>query len=106
MKIELSRVIPGDHPCVPDHFPGNPIIPAVVILAEVINACQESFSAYRVIGFPRVKFAAPLHPGETFSIRLSEPEKLRVRFECKAGQVLLAKGQIRLAAQHAGVDES
>ena len=106
MEIELSRSIPGDHPCVPHHFPGNPIIPGVVILAEVINACRASYSEYRVAGFPRVKFAAPLHPDETFTIGLSAPDKLLVRFECKVGQGLLAKGQLRLASQSAVADGS
>ncbi len=33
--IERVVTIPADHPSLPGHFPGRPIVPAVVILDEV-----------------------------------------------------------------------
>ena len=35
-----SFTIPADHPTLPGHFPGRPVVPGVVLLDEVMAACR------------------------------------------------------------------
>ena len=36
MTFQATRIIRADHPSLPGHFPGAPLVPGVVILDEVI----------------------------------------------------------------------
>lgn len=107
MTIESRRVISGDHPSLPHHFPGNPVVPAVVILNEVARLIGENRPGYWISGIRRVKFTAPLRPGQAFTLKLSFPDAGTALFECRsAGEgpsgdpVLLAQGNLELAEGH------
>jgi len=41
MNIETRHVMSGDHPSLPHHFPGDPIVPGAVILSEVARIIGE-----------------------------------------------------------------
>ena len=41
MTFEVLRLIHADHPSLPGHFPGAPLVPGVVILDEVVAALAE-----------------------------------------------------------------
>ena len=50
MTFEVTRAIRADHPSLPGHFPGTPLVPGVVILDEIVAALAEwrrRLSAYR-----------------------------------------------------------
>jgi 3-hydroxyacyl-[acyl-carrier-protein] dehydratase len=92
-----ERVIPASHPSLPGHFPGQPIVPGVLILDVVVQALREWRPHSRVAALPNVKFLSPLLPGEPFSIELSQEDASRpLRFDCRAGERRLAQGQITL----------
>ena len=56
--------IPADHPCLPGHFPGHPLVPGVVVLEQVLlAAAAEHGQALSHLRLPQVKFLAPLCPG-------------------------------------------
>lgn len=94
---EIERIIPADHPSLTGHFPGNPIVPGVVILDEVVHAVLQAEHARSLRAVPAVKFLAPLRPGQVFLIRFGVLTGGRVDFRCTlpAGQVL-AQGQLVL----------
>ena len=97
MPAETRCVIPADHPALAGHFPGNPIVPGVVILDRVIQALMDWKPGGRLTGMPTVKFLAPLYSQQAFTIRLVEAGPGRVRFECLQddGQSLV-QGQLAM----------
>jgi 3-hydroxymyristoyl/3-hydroxydecanoyl-(acyl carrier protein) dehydratase len=65
MRIEARLSVSADHPSLPGHFPGQPVMPGVLLLERLIEAAQASIgSPLHVMGMPQVKFLAPLLPGE------------------------------------------
>jgi|GEM_PF-1444618 len=69
MTYETSLVISPQHPSLAGHFPGHPIIPAVVILEEIIDLVQQWQSNYWVSGIQTVKFLRPWPPGQSVELR-------------------------------------
>ncbi len=96
MNREAEGVVHSDHPSLAGHFPGEPIVPAVVLLEKVLESLEISGEKSDVIGIPSVKFLAPLLPDQTFSIHLQSIGARRVRFECRREGKALARGELRL----------
>ena len=92
--------IPHDHPCLPGHFPGQPIVPGVLVLDHVLAAIEARHGALGALRMPQVKFAQPLLPGEEARIELEPPLDVappRWRFRVLRGDALLASGEVRAA---------
>jgi 3-hydroxyacyl-[acyl-carrier-protein] dehydratase len=88
------RVAP-DHPCLPGHFPGAPLVPGVLLLEQVAQALR----AWRGARLARVidaKFVAPLLPDQHALLELSEVNG-RLRFEIRRDGELLARGTVEEA---------
>ena len=92
-QVVMQARIGADHPSLPGHFPGNPIVPGVVLLDEVVTAIASWRPGFVPAGFPAVKFLSPLRPDEAFTIRLQQ-SAASVQFECVAGERLLARGSV------------
>jgi len=90
--------IEHDHPALPGHFPGRPIVPGVLLLEHVVAAIEEEDGPLECLRLPRVKFARPLLPGETARIEfepVGEAGARRWRFRIvHAGGDVLASGDI------------
>jgi 3-hydroxyacyl-[acyl-carrier-protein] dehydratase len=89
---ETTFVVEEDHPSLPGHFPGEPILPGVVVLDRALQAAEAWLgSMLLVTGLAHVKFASPLRPGDRarLNLRLDAPS---LRFEVHNGETLVAKG--------------
>ena len=96
MSHVIDCSIPASHPSIPGHFPGNPIVPAVVILDEVIAACNEWQPSIRIEGISNAKFVSPLAPDQAFNIHLDAPGKGSIKFECRLKDRTLVTGKIQI----------
>ena len=95
MTHERVVVIGPDHPSLPGHFPGHPVIPGVVLLGEVIDTLRRMTGQQVVVtALPSVKFASPLSPGEALTIRMEQDEPGRAAFHCHANGRLVASGSL------------
>jgi len=97
--VQLAHAVPLDHPAFAGHFPGQPLLPGALILAEVMEAVQRVPAlAARLGSHPTLaaaKFLAPVRPGSTLSIELQpEPGAARgVRFDVRCDGVVAVTGR-------------
>ena len=89
----MHFTISPDHPSLPGHFPGKPIVPGVVLLERVIEAIEAAHGPLPPLRLPQVKFMQPLLPGESADVHL-EGSAPRWRFRVTRAEVLLASGEI------------
>lgn len=87
--------IDATHPSLPGHFPGNPVVPGVVLLQRVAAALSQ-WRGTRIAGLD-VKFLAPLLPNQNATIELRE-DVHRVRFAVIRDDVVLARGILEPAS--------
>jgi 3-hydroxyacyl-[acyl-carrier-protein] dehydratase len=87
--------IDAAHPAMPGHFPGNPVVPGVVLLRCVADALKQ-WRGVRLHRFD-AKFLAPLLPEQDALIELQE-EGARVRFAVLRGDTVLARGVLEPVA--------
>ena len=80
-----------DHPSLPGHFPGNPVVPAVVLLDQVRAAFKAWQPDQRLASIRQVKFLQPLLPGQRLDIQL-ELDGGRLRFRCSHEESLVLQG--------------
>jgi len=93
VTFEIDAEIDRSHPALHGHFPGNPIVPAVVILAEVSAAIKAAVgSDAEITRLPAVKFLAPLLPGERCRIVLQPTGATALRFTVTRGGQRIALG--------------
>jgi 3-hydroxymyristoyl/3-hydroxydecanoyl-(acyl carrier protein) dehydratase len=98
MSYVVERIVVPTHPSLEGHFPGLPMVPAVVVLDEVIAALAEWQPETNVVGVTNAKFVSPLPPGVAFTIRLEALRPERVKFECASPQGLVAHGQLQVGS--------
>ena len=96
MSIEFSfsknMLIERNHPALAGHFPGNPIVPGVVILDQVIRLWQEQTSR-QVQKISHVKFMTVLKPDSNCSIQYHEKNNQKIDFLIiDEAQKIIAKG--------------
>lgn len=94
MTIEKSLTIDSSHPSLAGHFPGNPIVPGVVLLGEVLELIGESLGqSFMLSQVPSVKFHSPLHPNEPLQLKFDILPDHVITFSCQVDSRLIASGQ-------------
>jgi 3-hydroxyacyl-[acyl-carrier-protein] dehydratase len=104
MSIQFPGILlnlPADHPALAGHFPGNPIIPGVVLLDESLHAiekAQAAGSGMRPWQIGTVKFHHIVRPGDAVHLTWHRQADGGVQFELRTSTALVASGT---ASQHA-----
>ncbi len=96
MLVAMDFRIPADHPSLPGHFPGRPIVPGVVLLDRVLDAIEAAGANIGALRLPQVKFLRPLLPEESARIELQAHER-GWRFRILRGEETIASGEVAAA---------
>ena len=87
--------ISSRHPSLAGHFPGNPVVPGVVLLSEVIRALAQHLGRpVSVTGFPNVKFASPLLPEVEAQISFTVKDDRRAAFDVSVADRRIVSGSV------------
>jgi acyl-coenzyme A synthetase/AMP-(fatty) acid ligase len=92
--------VPADLAYFEGHFEGHPILPGVVQL-EVLVARQVAVAwpdLTRVRQITRLRFRAPIQPGDNLVLTLERAEPLRVDFEVRRGATACSSGTLHFGA--------
>jgi 3-hydroxyacyl-[acyl-carrier-protein] dehydratase len=92
----MQFVVAPDHPSLPGHFPGRPVVPGVVVLDRVLDAIEAVHGPLGALRLPQVKFLQPLLPGEAADIAL-EGDAPRWRFRVTRAGDAIASGEVVVA---------
>lgn len=91
--------VPPDHPCLPGHFPGRPLVPGVVVLERVLAAIEAAHGPLPALRLPQVKFLRPLLPGQQADIVLEQVAAQRWRFRVVHDGEPVASGEVAAEAR-------
>lgn len=81
MRLVGGFCIPDDHPSLPGHFPGQPVVPGVVLLDAAFALILAQRPGRGVAGVPSVKFTQPVRPGQDVLVSCDAGGD-RVAFAC------------------------
>jgi len=81
------------HPALPGHFPGEPLVPAVLLLEQVALAVR-AWRGQRLGRVLEAKFVAPLRPEQSATLQLTATDAARIRFEIRRDGAVLARGLV------------
>ena len=87
--------VPADHPAFAGHFPGQPIVPGVVLLDQAIRFAET------LLGQPGLpwqignsKFFSPVGPGETLRFALQQKPSGAIAFTVSGNGRQVAAGSL------------
>lgn len=94
----VHHCIDPAHPAFPGHFPGDPIVPGVVLLDEIVDALSVEFgyADFTGITIHSAKFLRPVRPGERMLIKLIPGEGMSARFVCSIDGETAVNGSLTL----------
>jgi 3-hydroxyacyl-[acyl-carrier-protein] dehydratase len=92
----IECVVAPDHPAAEGHFPGNPIIPGAVLLAEALHAIGTHLGfALERCRIRSAKFPHPARPGSRVAIEFSGDPRDALRFRCTVAEATVLLGEVQ-----------
>lgn len=92
---KLTLLVAADHPTGAGHFPGNPIIPGALLLAEVLRCIgQAQGVSFLSCNVKSAKFQHPARPGDRVEIEYSYSAQGVIDFQCAVAGTRVLSGVI------------
>jgi 3-hydroxymyristoyl/3-hydroxydecanoyl-(acyl carrier protein) dehydratase len=82
------------------HFPGDPIVPGVVILDFVRDLIKQHYPESQIATISQAKFHQPLRPDQPFTITLQKTISAGLKFECFRKADKLTSGKLTIIPLH------
>ena len=101
MAHVTTLTIAPEHPALPGHFPGTPIVPGVLLLDEALCAVQSSAKCppgrWRI---GSAKFVKPVRPGEPLTLEHEALPNGSIGFRVLSGGEPVARGVLVPVQEH------
>jgi 3-hydroxymyristoyl/3-hydroxydecanoyl-(acyl carrier protein) dehydratase len=96
-SVHTTRVrIAANHPSLPGHFPGRPIVPGVILLDRVLIEAERWLQRpVHPSSLPNAKFTAPLLPEQDAELQL-KLDGDELRFSLSREGAFIAQGSMRI----------
>jgi 3-hydroxyacyl-[acyl-carrier-protein] dehydratase len=95
--VQTRLAIPRDHPAFEGHFPGHPILPGVVMLAEALAAIEAATgNPAHAWTISSAKFLRPVEPGTPLTLAHEPLASGAMRFEIRSPLGAVANGTFSL----------
>jgi 3-hydroxyacyl-[acyl-carrier-protein] dehydratase len=94
MSAEASTaryVVDESHPALAGHFPGNPIVPAAILLRFVARTLEQR--GRQLAAVERMKFLRPVRPGEAIDVTMTPTSDDRGSVEITIAGTSVARGE-------------
>jgi len=99
MSTLAQIVFAKDHPAFAGHFPGTPIVPGVLLLAEALERlAQEAATPLNCVRLHSVKFLRPVHPGELVDVELRARDASHSQLRLSFAGTLVAEARLEHGA--------
>jgi len=100
MSRMAQIVFAADHPVFAGHFPGTPIVPGVLLLAEALERlAQQSAAPLNCVQIRSAKFLRPVHPGEVVDVELRARDPQHSQLTLSAAGGLIAEARLEHGAR-------
>ena len=94
---EFHWAAPADHPAFAGHFPGNPIVPGVVLLDQAVLFAEKLLGkSGRNWQVGNAKFLSPVRPEEALTFVLEAKASGSSSFTVRAAERDVASGSLKL----------
>ncbi len=98
-EAEFRWTFPADHPAFSGHFPGNPIVPGVVLLDRAILFAEKMIGRSQLkwqVG--NSKFFSPVRPGEALTFVFQAKASGSISFNVRTADRDVASGSLKAPA--------
>ena len=95
--------VPADHPCLPGHFPGSPIVPGALLLDRITDLVLRHHPGFNLAAVAQARFLQPVLPDQVVRVAAAASSTvpgtmLRVAFSGEVAGALVVKGSLDLRA--------
>lgn len=107
VELRAEFRVSEEHPCLAGHFPGKPVVPAVVLLDLLVSELltrlptlsgTQQHTRWRLAGIVMARFQSPLLPNEVLSgLMRVDMTTQRAQVQASVGKRAVATATLQLA---------